>query len=276
MMIKRRKYAKTVDLPIVEVNVEPFFLDCGAYGLRKERGKEFPLEEYLQWIVKEHRRTFRIALPDVIGDADESFALYRKALEWLERTVGKEWDKIRRKLVWTYHLTDGKPWVAEDMAKLARDYGLEWMAGGGMLGKVGRKERLKFSAWLGRLREKYGFKLHYWGVTSGELLSLAGASSSDTSAPFTAMRDGRMLVWQDGEVRAVSVKCKERGVWWPHCNSVNTLLLYEEWLKEEGKVGQDFKFIFVVSKPRYRCPPHLARILTADGGRALVSWLMLR
>ena len=229
------------DFPLQTLRPHPIFLDCGAYGLY-QRKQPFPFERYLAFVVREHQNCSHIALPDVIGDAEASYNNYRRFLEELDRL--NLLPQLRHKLIWTYHLPAKQPRLAYKMADLAKDYGLRWMAGGGVVGLNNLREKLQFSYFLRQIKEKYGFKLHYWGVIRQEMLLAARADSADTSAPFTATLSASYFVFTGEKLVRCVVPRRVFSTTWLHLNSVNAFLLYELHLLSQG-LPTHFRFYFV-------------------------------
>lgn len=256
---------KTEVLPLQKCRPHPIFLDCGAYGFY-QRKLPFPFKRYLSFVVREHQNCSHIALPDVIGDAEASYNNYRRFLEELDKL--NLLSQLRHKLIWTYHLPAKQPRLAYKMADLAKDYGLRWMAGGGVVGLDNLQAKLQFSYFLRQIKEKYGFKLHYWGVFHQEMLVIAQADSADTSAPFTSIRSAVYFSFHSNTLVRRRVAINSRSSYLMRYDSINAFLLYEHFLISSKLLPPHFKFFFVPgSTPS--APPWICSVLKK---RCLVSF----
>lgn len=173
------------------------FLDCGAYAVRTGSWDKFPVEDYLAFS-SYHQNKFRlVAMPDVIGDADKTYAIHRYFL--------KHTDIAPERLLSVFHVFSPDEYGTsrkkfERVMSLSLEAGVGTFALGGIASVKSLSEDRRIvlgetMKWLEPYRDR--IKVHFFGVSDGAVLTRYKPESCDSAS---ALRTGLTLT-----VRALDV-----------------------------------------------------------------------
>ncbi len=107
------------------------FLDCGAYSVLTGVWDSLPLSDYARFVAERGHHFRLMAAPDVIGNAKATCKQLHTFVDDLKAC--KAWDRVKGRILVTYHLTDRDYPVMEEMLTYAWKQGIRWLAIGGIV-----------------------------------------------------------------------------------------------------------------------------------------------
>lgn len=157
--------------------LRPGILDSGAYSVATGFWSELPIDDYINFVNKHHKRFKLIASPDVIGDTQKTLENFKYFIERV--TIPRE------KILSVYHSKARELNRFNEVVDYSQEAGLSYIAIGGAIG-VGftPTDKIVLLEALYEVLEKRGnpLKTHLFGMADPQTIKLFKPNSVDSSA----------------------------------------------------------------------------------------------
>ena len=152
------------------------FLDCGAHSVETGVWSHLPIPEYTEWVVKNHNKFSIIAVPDIIGDCNQTKI---NTYEFIKRLEGRV---PLHKIISIYHMQTKDISKFKEVLEYSEELGLSRVAIGGAL-KIGWSKAQKEQSLEAcfKLLDRKKFKIHLLGITEPDTLQIYLPDSADSS-----------------------------------------------------------------------------------------------